>query len=157
MCFVRRESKKGIITVTEGVGVSGEILQLVLSQIIMTFGLCLLFQQLRSIQRCITPVSSLSPILHRYVSWSWRISRYVTSYGVNRCADFFFKYKLLLLLNPSININFSDLLCLMCAHVLFTDSWKHLSAAEEVEAHTVLSFSCKSGRIHQSQDEHGLC
>lgn len=44
----------------------------------------LFLQQRRSTQRCITPVSSLSHTLHLYVSWSWRISRYVTSCGVNR-------------------------------------------------------------------------
>lgn len=46
----------------------------------------LFFPQLRSTQKCITAVSSLSHTLHHYVSWSWRISRYVTSYGVNRCV-----------------------------------------------------------------------
>lgn len=42
------------------------------------------FPQLKSTQRCITPASSLSPTLHRCVSWSWLIFRYVTSCGFNR-------------------------------------------------------------------------
>ncbi|CAG13545.1 unnamed protein product, partial [Tetraodon nigroviridis] len=49
---------------------------------------------LRSIQRCITPASSLSPTLLHCASWSWPIFRYVTSCGFSRSVMWLVYYSL---------------------------------------------------------------
>lgn len=48
--------------------------------------------------------------------------------------------------------------CLMCAHIWSTDSWKHISVAEEVEVLPVLSSNSWVGRrAREGSDQHSLC
>lgn len=101
------------------------------------------FPQLRSTQRCITPASSLSPTLLHYASWSWPIFRYVTSCGFSRSV--------ILMI-----IFFNWLFFCSCKDGVYsfwlrptpssTDTWKHISDAEEVEVHAVLGSQSSPGR-----------
>lgn len=59
---------------------------------------------------------------------------------------------------PSTDVPLASLHCLMYVHIESTDSWKHISVAEEVEVHAVLSSdSGRTGRACSGQDYHCLC
>lgn len=43
------------------------------------------------------------------------------------------------------------------AHIQSTDSWKHISHAEEVEVHAVLGSESGAGGGREGEDQRGLC
>lgn len=54
-------------------------------------------------------------------------------------------------------LNCTDVSLICHAHISSTDSWKHVSAAEEVEVNAVLSSHSRARRACEGQDQHSLC
>lgn len=80
------------------------------------------------------------------------MSQAVVSTGMNSFTSSLIKPKYYLVLQRVACVH-----CLMYAHNLPTDSWKHISVAEEVEVFPVLGSDSGAERVGEGEDEHGLC